>query len=167
MAIVFMVVAECGDDEECAQSIVSHFMRVRWLLSDGTSMQFLSEPTHVWRRGNIFWCSVIPEGVSLTGDTQRITSAEIRAEIANRTYAELRTVDCFRFALVGWEVADECDWESILTCRGNPNSLPLGLVISEELWSELGPLPGFERFGPRSWWKPLSDQDYLKLVESW
>jgi hypothetical protein len=65
MAIVFMVVAECGDDEECAQSIVSHFMRVRWLLSDGTSMQFLSEPTHVWRRGNIFWCSVIPEGGQL------------------------------------------------------------------------------------------------------
>ena len=165
MAILFMLVAECGSDEQSAGRIVEHFMQLRWVLSDGSTMFFKSDSDDVWWRGGVVWCTAFPDGVSATGESQRITSNELRVEITKQSYQELRNVDGFRFALVGWEAASQCDWDEILEAKADPNSLPLGLVIHEDLWSELGNPPGFERFGPQSRWKPLKDEDFLKLVE--
>ena len=166
MAILFMLAVECGSNEEIANSIVEHFLQVRWALSDGSPMYFTSEPCHIWRRGGVIWCSVLPDGVSYTGETQRITTSSLRVEVAKRVYAELRQLSGYRFAVVGWEVSD-CDWDSIAKGKDDLALLPLGLVLSDDSWNQLGRLHGFERFGPSSVWKPLSEQDYLELVKSW
>ena len=166
MAILFMLVAECGSDEQSARRIVEHFTQLSWVLSDGSTMFFKSDPDDVWCRGGVVWCSAFPDGVSATGESQRITSNELRVEITKRSYQELRNVDGFRFALIGWEAASQCDWDEILEAKADPDSLPLGLVIREDLWSKLGAPHAFEPFGPRSRWRPLADEDYLSLVRT-
>jgi hypothetical protein len=166
MAILFMLVAECGSDERSAHRIVQHFLQVSWTLSDGSPMFFKSDSDDVWCRDGVFWCSAFPDGVSASGASQRIVSDALRVEIAKRGYQELRSVDHFRFALIGWEAATQCALDEILQAMGDPDSLPRGLVINEDLWSKLGSPRAFERFGQRSWWRPLREEDYLNLVST-
>lgn len=166
MAILFMLAVDCGTSHEVANRIVEHFRQIARPLSDGTLMTFYQDPGEIWDRKGIVWCSVIPHGVSASGVSQRITKASLRVEVAKGMYDELRKLGGFRFAVLGWEAASECEWLDILKAKGRLDSLPRGLIVGSELWRMLDEPKVMVPFGHDTWWIPIANDDYEELVRS-
>ncbi len=165
MAILFMLSVECGSNRTCATDIVGHFSSILSRLSDGTEITFSTIPLDgITQRDQEFWCCILPEGVSATGVTRRVSSPSLIVEVSKRMHAELRLFTGFRFALLGWESSSWLSWDDILSEKEEVGSLPLGLIVGSSLYRELGMPVKFERFGEDSWWIPLSDGDYQEIV---
>ena len=166
MAILFMLAVDCGSRHDRAVAIVEHFRGVAWTLSNGTEMRFTVGSGDIWRRSDVTWCSVFPDGMSATGSDQSLTSLPLRVEVSRRIHAELRAVSGFRFALLGWEAATECSWDEIIASKNSLRSLPAGLIMNKRLWIQLGEPSGYERFGSDTVWRPLDESGYRAIVRS-
>lgn len=164
MAICFMLAAECGRDEGSALRILDHFRGVKWNLSDGSPMYFSPEDLEMWHREEVVWCSAMPYRVSATGDSETISDPSLRVEVTKVMYQELRKLTGYRYAMVGWETASEGNLARIMEQLVTAKEPPLGLTISDDLWNQCGRPIEFERFGPGTRWKPLSEADYAELV---
>lgn len=166
MAILFMLAVECGSQNDRAVAIVEHFRRIAWTLSDGTEIRFPVSSGDIWRREDVTWCSVLPDGMSATGSNQSLTRLSLRVEVSRRIHAELRTLSGFRFALLGWEAATECTWDEIVASKNSLRSLPAGLILSDRLWIQVGEPIGYERYGSDTVWRPLDESGYRAIVRS-
>ncbi len=166
MAFLFELAADCGTHREQALELSQHFNGHLLQLSDGVVLSCKSGTPDVWRAGNQhWWCRVVPGGVSLLGyEAPIVTRTELLVEVASQLYERLRQTSAYSCARVGWEVEeslDDSDWD---LAKADPFSLPLGTVVSHELWVILGCPPVLEPFGKSSFWKPLTGADYASIV---
>jgi hypothetical protein len=168
MGYFFELAAELGDNPDRVAGLITCFDGVNWTLSDGTVIecQFRPNANDVWRGpdGN-FWCRVTPNGVSVTGGPRSVTSDTMLSELIHQMYETLKKCSGFRFALVGWEVAESVEIKDLLNFKSAGDGLPAGLVVSRFTWQQMGSPETFLPFGVESFWKPLDNDDYSALVK--
>jgi hypothetical protein len=87
------------------------------------------------------------------------------AEVARHMYATLKQCSGFRFALVGWEVAESVEISELLAAQSLGKELQAGLVVSRELWLQMGSPSSLIPFGIETFWKPLQEDDYRSLAK--
>lgn len=166
MAFLFELAADCGNSRDRALAFGEHFDGLECTLTDGTSLRCKSTAGDAWQCDDkSWWCRVVPEGASWTGQATTVSSPEMLAELARLLYERLKSYSDFRYARVGWEIEgllDEDDW---IRFRKNISSLPPGIVIGRELWLEIGAPQGLHAFGSETFWNPLQSSDYRKLVQ--
>lgn len=168
MSYLFELAAELGDKPAGVAGIATAFDGATWILSDGTTIecQFKPSPSNPWTGpdGNL-WCRLTPNGVGMTGGVRSVTSDEMLVEVAMQMYGVLRGCSGFRFALVGWEVAESVEVSELLNSKPPGAEFPAGLVVSLDLWTQMGCPAAFVPFGDHTVWKPLEDCDYRALVK--
>lgn len=166
MAYLFELVAECGDNPTAAFQLKRHFEDVAWTLTNG---MFVTCPTHesdVWQSTDQMWrCRIVPDRVSVPGDSLGPRSLSLRVEIARLLYSHLRTHTGFRIACVGWEISlSSLSYDAIVKAEHDLSVLPAGLVVCDDLWRQLGGPSTFVQFGMNTFWKPLDDAGFFEMV---
>lgn len=167
MAYLFEAAVELGQSPQNASHLKS-FDNVTWKLSDGTEIHCALDlgASNLWIAPNKnWWLRIAPEGVSVTGGTRKVNSDEMLVEVAKKIYASLKQCSGFRFAIVGWEVAESIEVTDLLSKADKADGIPPGVVISRELWEQMGAPSYFLPFGTETLWKPLDKTDYLDMVK--
>lgn len=168
MGYLFELAAELGPDASDVAGLATGFHDVTWTLSDGTVVPcyFHPGPRNPWRGPDQnWWCRITPKGVSATGATRNVNTSIMVAEVARHMYATLKQCSGFRFALVGWEVAESVEISELLAAQSLGSELLPGLVVSRDLWLQMGSPSSLIPFGIETFWKPLSEDDYRSLAK--
>lgn len=167
MAYLFEVAVELGQQPRNVSCLKS-FNNVVWKLSDGTKIDCAldSSPSNLWTASDKnWWLRIAPKGISMTGGARRVTSDAMLVEVAKHMYATLQKCSGFRFALVGWEVAESIEVKELLSKPSDSMEIPAGVVVSQNLLKEMGEPSCFVAFGAETFWKPLKESDYLEMVK--
>lgn len=166
MAHLFELAAECGAERSNAKRFAKSFHGLTWPLIDGTVVNCSFRENDVWEGpDHNWWCRVVPDGVSRTGQKRKVIKDAFVAKIARLLYENLKICEGFRFARVGWEVGESFQFDDLLHREDKGIAPPPGLVVSQQLWSLMGSPVEFVPFGVASLWKPLQGRDYVSLVE--
>ena len=166
MGYIFELAADCDKEYRNAWEFGNAFEGLTWRLTDGTATSCTFKPSDIWQSNDQnWWCRVLPGGVSVTGAPRRVSTIPMLIEVLHLLYAHLSRCNNFRFARVGWEVEETLDAQVWLIARRDSSKLPAGVVISKELWMELGSPSTLLPFGIHSFWKPIQDSDYPKMVQ--
>ena len=149
MAIFFQLALECGDDYERALLTKRSFEGQTLTLTGARVLDLQIDDFSKDERGR-WWVSVIFifEQSCLTYSDER----SLLVEAGQKAYEKLRSVHGYRFALVGFEVFQFNNIEALpelLIKRGMP-----GLVVSNELFQQLGEPECFEEFVKGYFWIP-------------
>lgn len=144
------------------------FDKVLWTLSDGTVVNCVldTSPSNLWKGPDKnWWCRVAPKGVSVTGGPRSVNRDSMLIEVARYMYETLRKCSGFRFALVGWEVAESIEIAELLQEPASSRVVPSGLVVSQDLWRQMGRPADLVSFGVETFWKPLEERDFFTVVK--
>jgi hypothetical protein len=161
MAWVFSLSAECGPTKAVASLFAQQFQQVTWNLSDGSQIQCRST---VFQDADAnWWCRVIPSGVSQIG-IEAPGSAYLMTELGILLYQQLRSIESYRYALVGVEVDEFRTYDELM--GETPDFQIPGLVISTQLWRGLGAPQSFKSFSPNYLWQTYEGEVYRPLMVS-
>lgn len=150
VAWFFMLAADVGDDREAAEAFARYFDGRSLRFSDGFLCTLETVPfdksltQHV---PNGPWCfRTIPSGLGTTGIT---ADEQVRAdEIQRWFYDLLLEAPDFRIADVGVEVVAHFEDGEV------PDRVCRGMVVSQEIWEEMGKPGGMESFRRGYFWIP-------------
>ena len=152
MAWIFELEADCVK-KDAAEAFGSHFCGLAYVLPDGRECRVepkgvskFEDPTHHFR------CCVVPSGASMTGYKDVLRTDDERRQLALFLYQRLRTAPAFRFAVVGVECHDFEPFDR----SGSLDPFD-GLVISEQMFSEVGRPREFQPFAPGYFWVPFTE----------
>jgi hypothetical protein len=163
MAYFYSLSIECGADQAAAAACAKHFED--WELPAECSPPIRAVEVSSRRESGDpqnWWVTIIPSGVSRSGVWSE-EAAEIMSAAGRCLLDRLKTAPPFRFALIGVEANEaltygELDRQFVedptVTQRYH------GLVISDDLYQQLGSGPTFEPFSTGSFWIPYRGETY-------
>jgi len=169
VAYTFSLSAECGSNQQDAEHFAGHFRGHSMELITG-KVSTLHATVHCDEESN-WWAVIEPDKVSRSGVATLDDAVEL-SELGFRLYALLMSAPDYRFALVGVEVDDSNTYEELLgqvaTYSSGKRIVPNfeGLVLSNELWQEMGRPLAFFPFGERYRWNPYRGEDYSPTWEA-
>ena len=164
MAYIFELAAECAENQRAAEEIAGFFNESTITLSNRAKLSVVSSVSQSQLN---WWCTVEPEGVSLTGQIPRVATIALRVEVIKALYDRLRMCRGFRIALVGWEPASQLDVREIreiIDGKTNLSEVPIGLVVSDEVWKQIGCPSEMTNFAEGSRWKAPDEADFHKMA---
>jgi len=150
MAVLFQLAAECGDDLSAARRLRDHFEGQTFTLQNGRSFRLTTDEISQDERGR-WWVSLILKNGGRF--LQVIDSPAVLAEAAKKLYERLSSAQGYRFAVVGFEVLQFNDVEAL---RGPSRPGLRGLVLSQQVFEELGRPAGFTEFSEGYLWFPTN-----------
>ncbi|HAX76679.1 MAG TPA: hypothetical protein DCY88_12760 [Cyanobacteria bacterium UBA11372] len=163
MAWIFSLSAECGSNQDDAESFAKHFHEVSWQLSNGVESKCSAE-TFEDSEDN-WWTRVCPGSISQVG-IQTPEDAYQMTELGIYLYKYLQSAPRFRYALVGVEVDEFRTYSELLTPPHELNVYSPGLVLAETLWQLIGCPMSFRFFASGYVWKPYEGEVYKPLIAS-
>lgn len=166
MAFLFELAADCGNSRDRALAFGRHFDGRQFALTHEVSLVCRVNEGDIWQSNDkSWWCRVVPEGASLTGQARKVSSPEMLAELARLIYERLRSCSDFCYARVGWEIEGSLDEDDWIQIRKGLSALPPGVVIGKDRWVDIGAPKELQPFGLETYWVPLQSSDYQKLVQ--
>ena len=171
MAWVYSLSAECGSDKNQAEIFAEHFKDLSFeLLTGKTSV--CSVNVHSNAESN-WWAAIFPDNITRS-DSSGLTDAIEISEVGFRLYKHLKSAPQFRFALFGCEV-EEFRLHSELAndvavyrdgrIQFNNHSAFDGLVLSLEIWEELGKPVAFFHFMGNYRWRLYKGKDHSVISD--
>lgn len=179
MAWLYSLTAECGPDKNQAEAFARYFEGLSFGLVTGKtsacSIGIHSDDENNW------WVDVFPDNVTRSCGSSLTDAIEI-SEVGFRLYKHLKSAPRFRFALFGCEVEEfrlysqlADDVATYRDGRTEFNNHPAfsGLILSLEIWEELGKPIAFPPFGDNHRWRIYGgeehsvisdDEDYGRLL---
>lgn len=158
MPWLFSLSAECGISHIVASTFAKYFDNLHSLILDENGIAiktfvFQEDKTSNW------WCIVgLPE---IEADTdENPTTVNLITQVSHLLYEHLKFASNFRYALVGFEVDEFRTFDELITddlIRNHPSCFN-GLVISEEIWNEMGCPDSFVFFKEAYLWLPYSEK---------
>lgn len=172
MAWLYCLSTECGADKNRAEVFAKHFEGLSFELITGkTSM--CSVAIHSDEENN-WWVDVVPNNITGSCGSSLNDAIEV-SELGFRLYKHLKLAPQFRFALFGCEVEEfrlyselANDVATYRDGRTEFNNHPgfSGLVLSHELWEELGKPIAFPPFTDKYRWRPYAGQDHSVIFDN-
>jgi hypothetical protein len=148
MAFLFQLAIECGNDSNIAKRVKSHFDGHSFLINEDGGWRFVVDTMSPDEDGR-WWVSVSGAlGSALLESKAETTLIEsVRAEL----YERLKSVSGYRFAIAGVEPYQFNRLESLVKLLEHPALK--GLVVSKEVFHELGEPRDFTNFAPNYLWR--------------
>lgn len=154
MAFLFQLTVECDNDHETALRVKRCLEGDTITLGGGRTFYLRANDVSRDERGR-WWVSVgLQDGDRFLQSSDNST---LLAEAGEKLYEKLKVVHGYRFALVGIEVFQFNDVESLPKLLAVPGLK--GLVINKELLQKLNLRKDFVEFCSGYWWLP-SDYKY-------
>jgi hypothetical protein len=163
MAFFYSLSIECGQDHAKALQCANHFegwkLPIAGVLSNcevGVSVQKDSGTEPAW------WVVVIPAGVSQSG-VWSVDVAQSMSAAGRSLLERLKTAPPFRFAMIGIEAQEAVSFNDLGVQFAFDPGLEEhchGLVVSEDVYDQLGRSPKFEPFSQGRFWIPYRGETY-------
>jgi hypothetical protein len=165
MAYFYSLAIECGTDEAAAQACAQHFEN--WEVPAECSLAIRAIEVSVRQATgdeHNWWVTVIPSGVSSSGVWSG-EAAQTMSTAGRCLLDRLKTAPPFRFALIGVEASEALHYSEIdRQFVDDPTMADRyhGLVISEEIYKQVGSGAAFEPFATGSFWIPYRGETYAE-----
>ena len=166
MAWVYSLSAECGSDKNQAEIFAKHFEDLSFELVTGKT-SVCSVEIHADEENN-WWASIFPSNITRSNGCSLTDAVEI-SEVGFCLYKQLKSSPQFRFALFGCEVEEFRLYsqlvDDVATYRDgriefNNHSVFKGLVLSLEIWEELGKPIAFFSFTDNYRWRVYEGKEH-------